>query len=68
MKRYFPPPLRIDCDGLSKKRTIELADLLVEHFDKVELWCDEIVAHKPLSMEHYAIAWRIIDRFAVSAI
>ena len=58
---------KIDCDGLSKKRTIELADNLVEHFDEVELWCDEITAHKPRNEYHYGLAWRIIDRFGVVA-
>lgn len=65
MKRYFPIPLRIDCGGLSMKRAIELADKLVEHFDKVELWCDEIVAHKPINYLHYELAWRILDCFGV---
>lgn len=65
MKRQFPTPLHIDCDGLSKKRAIELADQLVDFFDTVEFWCDEIIAHKPRGEYRYELAWRVIDKYSV---
>lgn len=69
MKHQFPLPLKIDCSGLSQKRTCELADKLAEHFDTVEHWGDgEISAHKPKGMYHYGLAWNLIDRYGVKAI
>lgn len=67
MKRHFPTPLKLNCESLSRKRKIELADKLVDHFDTVEYWGDDgITAHKPLSSPHYNDAWRIIDRYGVT--
>lgn len=66
MKRKFPLPLTINCDGLSKKRTVELANLLVPHFDQVSLCGEDIVADKPLSGFHYDAAWKILDRYGIT--
>ena len=68
MKKNFPLPLTIDCEGLSKKSIADLADRLSMHFVDVKIWGEEIIAHKPLSMANYSAAWNIIDRFGVKAV
>ena len=65
MKRQFPLPLQIDCDGLSRKRTLELVGRLRAHFADVQFWGDEITAGKPLDLQHYIAAWQILDRYGV---
>lgn len=67
MKREFPLPLNINCDGLSQKRITELADRLSLHFADVKIFGDDIVATRPLSLNHYEAAWQIIDRYGVKA-
>ncbi|MBR3747048.1 MAG: hypothetical protein IKN27_08835 [Selenomonadaceae bacterium] len=65
--KFVQPPLKINCEGLSKKLIFELADRLSLHFVNVEIWGDEIFASKTLSHYHYDTAWRIIDEFGVTA-
>ena len=65
MKKKFPLPLKINCEGLSRKLIDDLADQLRIHFRDVRIWEDEITAANPLGGMHYEIAWRIIDRFGV---
>lgn len=65
MKKKLPLPLVIDCDGLSKKLTAELADRLSMHFKDVKIWSDEIEASKPLNGWHYEQAWLELDKFGV---
>ena len=48
MKKFCQPPLKIDCSCLSKKRAMSLADDLVDLFDTVEYWGDEIVCHNSI--------------------
>lgn len=38
MKKKFPLPLKINCEGLSKKHALRLAWALEEHFDYVEIF------------------------------
>ena len=68
MKKNFPLPLTIDCEGLSKKIIADLADRLAMHFVDVKVFGDDIEAYKPLSMADYSAAWNIIDRFGVKAV
>lgn len=68
MKRNFPLPLVIDCDGLSKKLIADLADRLAMHFENVKIEGDDIVAEKPLGFSHYDTAWQILDRFGVKVV
>lgn len=66
MKKELPTPLTIDCDGLSRKRTLELFGRLRAHFERVDLWGDDtIIASKPLDLVHYDVAWQILDRYGV---
>lgn len=66
--KFSQPPLKIDCNGLSKKLIFDLADRLALHFENVETFSDVIYCHKPLPGFHYDKAWRIIDLFNVSVI
>lgn len=69
MKKKFPLPLKVNCEGLSRKLIDDLADQLRHHFRDVQIWEDgEITAANPLGGGHYEIAWRIIDRFGVRAV
>ena len=65
---FKQPPLKINCEGLSKKLIADLADRLSMHFMDVRIWADEIEAGKPLGGYHYGTAWKIIDKFGVQAI
>lgn len=65
MKKNFPLPLQINCDGFDKKLIQELADRLSIHFDTVTIFADEIIASKPIDLRHYEKAWNILDRFHV---
>ena len=65
MKRTFPLPLQIDCEGLSKKLIAELADRLSMHFENVSVIGTDIEAGNPISPEHYFAAWKIFDKFGV---
>lgn len=67
MKKQFPTPLYIFCDGLSRKLAAQLADLLCEHFELVEFDDNNltIIAHKPLNNRHYDLAWRLLDKYCV---
>lgn len=67
MKKKFPLPLKVNCEGLSRKLIDDLADQLRHHFRDVQIWEDEITAANPLGGGHYEIAWRILDRFGVNA-
>lgn len=68
MKKKFPLPLKVNCEGLSRKLIDDLADQLRHHFRDVQIcWEDEITAVDPLGYTHYEIAWRILDRFGVRA-
>ena len=62
---FKQPPLKIDCDELSKKLIADLADRLCLCFENVKVWTDEIECSKPLSMFHYGEAWNVLDRFGV---
>lgn len=66
MKKSFPPPLKIDCDGLSKKLTRDLADRLSLHFFDVDIFGDTIYAAKPVNYFRYEKAWKILDEFGVT--
>lgn len=66
--KFKQPPLKISCEGLSSKLIADLADRLSMHFMDVRIWTDEIEADKPLNGEHYNAAWKILDRFGVTAI
>ena len=63
--KFQQPPLRVDCDGLSRKLIAELAYQLTPFFTVTELVDKIIYCHKPRSSWHYNIAWRILDKFAV---
>ena len=63
--KFVQPPLKIDCDGLSQKLIIVLANRLKPHFCIVEIWTNEIYASRPLSHNHYDTAWQILDAFGV---
>lgn len=63
--KFVQPPLKIDCDGLSQKLIIVLANRLKPHFRIVEIWGDEISASRPISHYHYDTAWQILDAFGV---
>ena len=65
MKQKLPTPLRIDCSGLSGKRTQILFERLQACFNNLELWDGEIVAANPFSQRHYDSAWRILDQCGV---
>lgn len=58
-------PLKIDCDGLSQKLIVDLADRLRLHFVDVDVFGETIYAANPLGKNHYDAAWRILDRFGV---
>lgn len=64
---FKPLPLKITCDGLSKKLIHELADRLALYFVQIEICGDIIFAAQPLSNQHYHVAWLTIDRFGVKA-
>ena len=66
--KFKQPPLKINCDGLSKKLIADLADRLSLHFEDVKAWGDEISAESPLDSHHYNDAWRILDKFGVHAV
>ena len=68
MKKKFPLPLTICCDGLSKKLIADLADRLAMCFETVKIEGDDIVAEKPLGFSQYDTAWQIIDRFGVKVV
>ena len=68
MKKKIPLPLKVNCEGLSRKLINDLADQLRHHFRDVQIWGDEITAAGTLGYTHYEIAWRIIDRFGVYAV
>ena len=40
MKKKFPLPLKINCEGLSRKLINDLADQLRLHFRDVQIWAD----------------------------
>ena len=61
-------PLKIDCDGLSQKLIVDLADRLRLHFVDVDVFGETIYASKPLGSLHYEKAWQILDRFGVKVI
>ena len=63
--KFVQPPLKINCEGLSKKLIFELANRLSLHFVNVEIWGDEIFASKTLNHYHYDTAWQILDAFGV---
>ena len=65
MKKSFPTPLKIICKDLGLIDTANLINALNLHFERVEVFADEILAHNPHNMEHYASAWRLLDRFNV---
>lgn len=66
MKKHFPIPLQIDCDGLSRKRILELFGRLKAHFVNAELLDDDtIVVSKPIDLQHYDAAWQLIDKYGV---
>ena len=66
---FKQPPLKINCEGLSKKLIAELADRLSMHFESVRTWGDdEIEADNPLGNYRYDTAWEIIDTFGVKAV
>lgn len=62
------PPLKIDCDGLSQKLVVDLADRLRLHFVDVDIFGEIIYAGNPLSAFHYEKAWAILDTFGVKVI
>ena len=65
MKKSFPRPLKILCKDFGLISTANLLNMLSLHFERVELFVDEILAHSPRNTEHYAIAWRELDRLNV---
>ena len=65
MKKKFPLPLIIDCEGLSRNRMIELVGRLKAHFVKVDFSDEEITAEDPLDLNHYHAAWSILDAYGV---
>ena len=68
MKKRFPLPLQIDCNGLSAGAIQELADRLCFCFYDVTIWGDEITAANPVSGDRYIAAWNILDRYGVKVL
>lgn len=68
MKKSFPRPLKIICKDFGLIATANLLNMLSLHFERVELFADEILAHSPRNMEHYASAWRELDRLNVKIV
>ena len=63
--RSIRDTLRIDCEGLSRKRIGELADELGMMFRDVDVSGEHITASNLLSARHYAAAIQLIERFGV---
>lgn len=68
MKKTFPRPLTIRCEGLSKAIIADLADRLCLLFEDVTIEDDEIICAAPLSGHHYEQAWQLIDSYELEAI
>ena len=66
-KIKFPRPLKIHCGNLSKAVVANIAYRLKFHFQEVEIFGnDTIFAAKPFIGSHYAIAWKIFDRYGLT--
>lgn len=65
MKKSFPRPLKIICKDFGLIDTANLVNALNLHFERVDVFIDEILAANPRSMWHYASAWRELDRLNV---
>ena len=58
-------PVRIDCEGLSRKRIGELADELDLLFRDVAVRGEEIIIQRAISKGHFEQAIETIERYGV---
>ena len=63
--KNFDTPLVIDCEGLSSKLILELADELREFFDIVDVNGDEISADALIDKSFVDDAQAVIKRYGV---
>lgn len=63
--KYKQPPLWVDCSGLTKKLTKDLADRFSWCFEVVNVYGDEIELDKPVNEARLSRAWDIIDKWGL---
>ena len=68
MKKKFPVPLDLDCNGLSTKLILELADELREFFEVVDVNGDEISADDLISDDFRGEVESLIKFYAVEVV
>ena len=68
MKKDFPLPLVLDCDGLSSKLVEELGDELRLSFEVVDISGDEITARVPSRSDYHDDVESLIKTYDVQVI